>query len=436
VWSVFVANGDGVDQASAVPVLGRLDGPASARALAMVAVFARSTEAARAATETLKLRDGRDVIGLLISLIRKPINYEVRPVNGPNMPGELYIDGERAITRRVYLPDQIARDLSRVPPRIFTGDVPFDPFGPQNLFLLAQSQNGAGMTAQVGSPSAPGHNRAVAVAPAAVNAQGQAARRDIEIGTRLTRIQQALAYGQEQLNNDVATLEALNAATSRGNDQVMPVLYALTGQDLGASPEDWKAWWADERGYVYDRPSVPRAKPVVTQVVPNPYQGPVVVHHSCFAAGTPVKTLEGPKPIEDVRVGDQVLAQDVKTGRLAYTPVVAVYHNKPAPTFRVKAAGVSIVATGIHRFWKAGHGWTMTRDLKPGDVLRTVGGTARVEAVDSDSVQPVYNLEVAESHSFFVGGPGLLVHDNGVVQPVSKPFDAPADLAALSVRGR
>jgi hypothetical protein len=318
-----------------------------------------------------------------------------------------------------------------MPARIFSDNVPFDPFGPQNQFRDVPVQNGTGLVSQAGNPPARGQNRA-----AAVDLRGQAARRDVEIGERLTRIQQALAYSQQQLENDVARLEALNAETSRGNDQVMPVLYALTGQDLGSSPDDWKAWWADERGYVYDRPSVPRAKPVVTQVVPNPYQGPVVVHHSCFAAGTPVKTLEGPKPIEDVRVGDQVLAQDVKTGRLAYTPVVAVYHNKPAPTFRVKAAGVSIVATGIHRFWKAGHGWTMTRDLKPGDVLRTVGGTARVEAVDSDSVQPVYNLEVAESHSFFVGGPGLLVHDNGVVQPVSKPFDAPADLAALSARGR
>ena len=35
-------------------------------------------------------------------------------------------------------------------------------------------------------------------------------------------------------------------------------------------------------------------------------------------------------------------------------------------------AGESIAATGIHRFWKAGNGWTMARDLKPGDRIRAL----------------------------------------------------------------
>ena len=38
--------------------------------------------------------------------------------------------------------------------------------------------------------------------------------------------------------------------------------------------------------------------------------------------------------------------------------------------------GETIVATGIHRFWKAGKGWTMARDLKAGDRLRMIGGVA------------------------------------------------------------
>ena len=49
---------------------------------------------------------------------------------------------------------------------------------------------------------------------------------------------------------------------------------------------------------------------------------------------------------------------------------------------------------------------------------------ARVETVEADEVQPVYNLEVAHGQSFFVGQRGVLVHDNSLVQPTPEPFDA------------
>jgi hypothetical protein len=71
----------------------------------------------------------------------------------------------------------------------------------------------------------------------------------------------------------------------------------------------------------------------------------------------------------------------------------------------------------------------MVRDLKAGDEIRTLDGPARVIEVVPDRVQPVYNLEVAASQSFFVGGPGVLVHDNSLVQPTPEPFDAAPVLA-------
>ena len=131
-------------------------------------------------------------------------------------------------------------------------------------------------------------------------------------------------------------------------------------------------------------------------------------------------------------MGDQVLTQDVQTGALSYQPVLAVFHNRPGATLRIELDGESIVATTIHRFWKAGQGWVMARDLKPGDPLRTLDGTAKVRAVESDQVQPVFNLQVAEGGSFFVGAAGTLAHDNSLVEPVTAPFDAPPRLATLA----
>jgi len=67
----------------------------------------------------------------------------------------------------------------------------------------------------------------------------------------------------------------------------------------------------------------------------------------------------------------------------------------------------------------------MARDLKPGDRIRVVGDVVKVRSVDASPAQPVYNLDVAEDHDFFVGGKGALVHDSNFVQPVLEPFDRP-----------
>ena len=74
----------------------------------------------------------------------------------------------------------------------------------------------------------------------------------------------------------------------------------------------------------------------------------------------------------------------------------------------------------------------MARDLKPGDALRVLEGVARVESVEAEKVRPVFNLEVAEGHSFLVGKLGLLVHDNSLIEPTPEPFDGPAVLADSS----
>jgi Pretoxin HINT domain len=138
-----------------------------------------------------------------------------------------------------------------------------------------------------------------------------------------------------------------------------------------------------------------------------------------------VATLEGPRPIESIRVGDQVLSQDAASGALAFQPVVFLHHNPPGKTLRVSfSGGESVVCSVYHRFWRANLGWAMARELKPGDVLRTLGGLARVARVEPDATQPLYNLDVAKTRTFFAGSGRLLVHDNTLPDHRLKPFDA------------
>jgi hypothetical protein len=145
-----------------------------------------------------------------------------------------------------------------------------------------------------------------------------------------------------------------------------------------------------------------------------------------------VQTPDGPRTIESILVGDRVLSQNTSTGALSFRPVLATHLNGPSATLRIAIDGETIVATGIHRFWQAGRGWTMARDLKAGDRVRMLGGVVTIESIAADKTEMVYNLDVAENRDFFAGKSGLLVHDYGFVQPVSEPFDRPQDLAALT----
>jgi hypothetical protein len=157
----------------------------------------------------------------------------------------------------------------------------------------------------------------------------------------------------------------------------------------------------------------------------TPFQ--VTLGHSCFAAGTPVFTAHGARRIESIETGELVLVRDEATCTLAERPVTAVFHNRPGRTLRIAFDTETITATPIHRFWVAGRGWVMARELKPGDPVRTLRGVARVDAISEGEVQPVYNLTVEEGRSFLVGEAGLMVHDNSLVDPVA-PFDAVAGL--------
>ena len=101
IWAIFVRGGERL-QIAAVQMLGQIDGPSASNGLAALAVFSPAAEVRRRAIETLTRRDPRDVVGRLIGLIHKPYKYQVRHVNGPGSPGELFVEGERFNIQRFY----------------------------------------------------------------------------------------------------------------------------------------------------------------------------------------------------------------------------------------------------------------------------------------------------------------------------------------------
>ena len=135
---------------------------------------------------------------------------------------------------------------------------------------------------------------------------------------------------------------------------------------------------------------------------------------NCFTAGTKVLTDEGEKNIEDLEVGDKVLAKDEETGEQAHKEVVALHRNEKDTTYKLSVGNQLIETTNNHPFWVEGKGWVLAIDLKVGDELvQSNGNHLKIEnivIVHHDEKVKVYNFTVADFHTYFVSSLGIWVH--------------------------
>ena len=122
----------------------------------------------------------------------------------------------------------------------------------------------------------------------------------------------------------------------------------------------------------------------------------------CFVAGTPVHTKEGLVPIEKLRVGDWVLSQPEMKGELTYRQVV----------------------TGNHLFWVKDVGWTYNDNTFLGPTIDLRNGRVQVckfsaeDNCDQSALEAherlarrVFNIEVDGLRTYYIGEPGIWVHD-------------------------
>ncbi|MCP9205957.1 polymorphic toxin-type HINT domain-containing protein [Streptomyces sp. NEAU-Y11] len=142
-----------------------------------------------------------------------------------------------------------------------------------------------------------------------------------------------------------------------------------------------------------------------------------------FTAGTDVELAGGEhKAIEDVDVGDEVLATDPETGKTEARPVVDTIitdHDKSFTDLTVSTpeGKASIIATDTHPFWVTDPGhWVDAGDLEAGAKLRTnKGASVEVVAVRHfRKQQRTYDLTVDRVHTYYVlaGATPVLVHNS------------------------
>ena len=145
------------------------------------------------------------------------------------------------------------------------------------------------------------------------------------------------------------------------------------------------------------------------------------------------------KPIEEIEVGDRVLAYDEATGEQAYKAVKQLFRNETLKwcTVSVAVAGIveSIISTPGHKYYlpentitreigeKQEHAsytglsekWVSACNLKSGDkVLLSDGEYGIIQSVkveELSSPETTYNLEVEDFHTYYVGEYSVCVHN-------------------------
>jgi len=125
------------------------------------------------------------------------------------------------------------------------------------------------------------------------------------------------------------------------------------------------------------------------------------------------------QPIDENEPGDTVWSRDPETGEFGCREVVAL---KITPEQRVLSVEVSTSeggseifgVTAEHPFRVVGEGWKPAEELKPGDeIFTSAGGWMWVTGSTWQAyTQTVYNFEVADFHTYFVGDGGAWVHND------------------------
>ena len=157
------------------------------------------------------------------------------------------------------------------------------------------------------------------------------------------------------------------------------------------------------------------------------------------------------KPISDITLGDEVLSfaewkdkgKSAKMDqRLTYEKVMDVYTSYKAQTivYLTLDSGQTLATTEGHPF-KTTDGWRDAILLKKGGKLLLKGGDGDADAERSATIAevrteqrtlPVYNLEVANGHTYFIGENGVLTHNNKKVCLTNSAAKEIADKIGLS----
>ena len=132
---------------------------------------------------------------------------------------------------------------------------------------------------------------------------------------------------------------------------------------------------------------------------------------SCVVAGTPIETPAGPRQVELLAVGDQVICRS-SDGRIAEGKITAVQCYTASQYLRFRFDdGRELCVTAEHPIFGES-GWQRAGSFAMGDSVVAIESTLRIESIRVEhGPVSVYDLTVEPHENFFASG--ILVHNKG-----------------------
>jgi hypothetical protein len=143
----------------------------------------------------------------------------------------------------------------------------------------------------------------------------------------------------------------------------------------------------------------------------------------CFVAGTVVLTAVGLVAIENLKAGDKVISTKPETGDTLEKAIIETYIRKSTLLIHLWIEGEKTSVTPNHPYWVSKKGWVSAGNLVAEDQLRKLDGNwvpiQKVEFEELDTPVTVYNFEVEDFHTYYVGNISVLVHNANCKYTVS-----------------
>ena len=136
---------------------------------------------------------------------------------------------------------------------------------------------------------------------------------------------------------------------------------------------------------------------------------------ACFVAGTMILTAMGLVAIENIKAGDKVISTNSDTFETAHKTVLETYIRKVNKLVYLTIAGALIITTVDHPFYVRNQDFVSASELQVGyETINSNGEVLLVEDIKiefADKPVTVYNFQVEDFHTYYVGDICVLVHN-------------------------
>ena len=135
----------------------------------------------------------------------------------------------------------------------------------------------------------------------------------------------------------------------------------------------------------------------------------------CFVAGTKVKTENGYKNIEDIKIGEKVYSYNLDNNELELKEVIDTIRSSTIDTYKMTIGDKTVEMSPRHQIYIIDKGWTRVYDVKSGDMMLSINGEkikiTNIEYKKYDEPIKTYNLTVEGNSNYFVTNIQVLVHN-------------------------